>query len=311
MKVSIVYSNHNRVELMQAGLAYLDRQSLPKGEFEVVVVDDGSTDDYEKALEPFRGKLCMQWIRIDHTRHPIYAELNPSGKPLHEPSDVPLWYHTPALTHNMAFRHARGEVLCITQPEVLYHPNAMERGYAAAMSVQRFVFGRPWMSLPSFRERVLKLLASGEVPPYDALKAMPDYKKDEMQNGRLKENVGGGVSNPHFYWWVSFVQKSAVDAIGGVDEEYLRGVYAEDDDFRFRLSRAGWPPEYRIDQIEGIHLNHDHLKGHWDRGHVRWVEGAKRNRARWAKIGSLPNAANAGRTWGDPALIERHETWDL
>jgi GT2 family glycosyltransferase len=44
-RVSVVISTYNRSEALRATLERLDRQDIARGEYEVIVVDDGSTDD--------------------------------------------------------------------------------------------------------------------------------------------------------------------------------------------------------------------------------------------------------------------------
>ena len=300
MRLSVIYSNYNRSKLMRAGLTYLARQTMPKEQFEVVVVDDASEEDYGPVLEEFRGKLQMQWIRYDHTKHDIYVELNPDGKAKIPPEDVPLWYHTPAVSHNLGVRHSRGQVMCITQPELLLHPKALQLGFEAALAARRFVFGMPWQSERGFRKHFFEMVDRGEpMPPYDDLKARPDYRG------------AGGVSHPEFYYFLAFVHKTAIEAVGGVDEDYQRGVYAEDDDFRLRLSRAGWVQSV-TEEIEGIHLNHEDVDGgRHSRTSRRWREGTKVNRDRWSGARGRTLCANGERVWGDPELVTSRKEYPL
>jgi glycosyltransferase involved in cell wall biosynthesis len=302
MKISVIYSNYNRSDLMEAGLHYLARQSMSPEEFEVVIVDDGSEEDYEPICEAYADRLRIQWVRYDHTRHPIFAELNPGGRAILDPPDEPLWYHTPAISHNLGMRHARGEVICITQPEVLFHPDCLQRGYDAATGKKRLVFGMPYMSTPEFRVWVLEARKEGRHIRWS------DLKKN---SGHTGGGDGGENFRYYAYWWIAFVQSAAIFRICGVDEEYQRGVYGEDDDFRVRLERDRWHKIYHK-TAEGIHLDHSHLGGHWDRNGERWKQGGEVNRKRYDLVRrrQLPVAANQGRVWGDPALVTRHEVYD-
>lgn len=298
VKVSVIYSSCERSQYLRGALTFLTRQTMPSTEFEVIVIDDMSEEDYAPVLEEFRGKLHMQWLRIDHTNHPIYRALNPGGKPALPPENEPLWYHTPALTHNIGIQNARGEVLCITQPDILMKGDALELGHRLAKHRKIYVFGKPWMSRPSFRDWFFACLESGDVPDYDALKRRADHTGSE------------GVSLPEMYWWISFIKKQGAFDIGGVDEEYLRGVYGEDDDFRIRASRSGWAQKIHR-EIEGIHLNHEQFKGRWDRGHPRWLQGAEVNRARYRLIRTRPPIANQGQTWGSSSYVTKREVYEL
>lgn len=298
MKVSVIYSNYNRMELMEAGFTYLIKQTMPREDFEVVVIDDGSSEDYEPLLRTYSEKLRIQWIRYDHTKHDIYDKLNPGGSPLLPPADEPLWYHTPAISHNIGFRHARGEVLCVTQPEVLMKENTLEIAYREAVKDKRFIYCMIHLSEPNFRIKVLSELKKGETPSFATLKTYAGH------------TGSGGIRHPELYYYLAFILRDPVLKVNGIDEDYQQGAYAEDDDFRFRLVQNGWPQSVQP-HIEGIHLDHTHINtGRHQRGVHRWQEGAKTNRAIWKNVRSRPIVANSSRKWGDPALITRTEIFE-
>jgi len=63
MLVSVIIPTFNRRELFRETLASLTRQSLPMDRFEVLVIDDGSTDDTEKVVAaqyPYKTRYVRQ-----------------------------------------------------------------------------------------------------------------------------------------------------------------------------------------------------------------------------------------------------------
>jgi glycosyltransferase involved in cell wall biosynthesis len=58
--LSAVVCTYNRAELLARVLESLCRQSLPREQFEVVVMNDGSTDDTEDIVRSFEGKLPLR-----------------------------------------------------------------------------------------------------------------------------------------------------------------------------------------------------------------------------------------------------------
>jgi len=64
--LSVVIPTCNRAVLLRQSLASLAAQTLARNQFEVVVVDDGSTDDTEAVCRRFAAKMTVRYFRIDH-----------------------------------------------------------------------------------------------------------------------------------------------------------------------------------------------------------------------------------------------------
>ena len=69
-RMSVVIPHYNHVDLLPDALDAIARQTMPA--FEVVVVDDGSTDESVARLESLATKL--PWLRI--CRHPRNRGVN-------------------------------------------------------------------------------------------------------------------------------------------------------------------------------------------------------------------------------------------
>jgi len=59
---SVVVPTYNRAELLRRTLDALTRQSLPRSEFEVLVVDDGSSDHTAEVVAGFRDRLDVKYF---------------------------------------------------------------------------------------------------------------------------------------------------------------------------------------------------------------------------------------------------------
>src|SRR6266404_2389036 len=92
--ISVVIPTFNRKDALVACLSRLDAQSYPRAGFEVVVVDDGSTDGTEGEVERFAtdSGLPLSCHRQDHAG--------------------------PAAARNAGAGRARGEVLAFTEDDV-------------------------------------------------------------------------------------------------------------------------------------------------------------------------------------------------
>jgi glycosyltransferase involved in cell wall biosynthesis len=264
MRLSVVLSIHNRLQLFRHGLFSFTQQTLPTKDFELIVIDDMSTENIREYLNEWRKKLNIRYVRIDHTKHWLFHELNPN------PSDNTFanWYHTPALSNNIGFKLARGEVLMITQPEIIQAPNNLMIGYADALT-NHFIFGKTYLTDQRFTEWV------------NAAEWKDLYYKELLRvPGASHYHFPRGV----FYWYVAFLRTEHALKLNGVDEEYLRGVYAEDDNFRIRVQLSGIWPKDNWD-IEGIHVDHSHeSEKHRRRNEAHWENGARTNRARFQQF---------------------------
>jgi GT2 family glycosyltransferase len=66
--LSVIICTYNRAELLQGALKTLNDQYLPREEYQIIVVDDGSTDDTEKVgREAAKGRgERLEYYRIEH-----------------------------------------------------------------------------------------------------------------------------------------------------------------------------------------------------------------------------------------------------
>lgn len=64
LDISVILPTRNRAKYLSAALSALERQTLSSGSFEVVAVDDGSTDDTAAILEAAATRLPLRRISI-------------------------------------------------------------------------------------------------------------------------------------------------------------------------------------------------------------------------------------------------------
>ncbi|MFF5179533.1 glycosyltransferase family 2 protein [Micromonospora sp. NPDC000316] len=107
-KVSVVVPAYNSGRNIEKLVSSLLRQSLPAGEFEVIFVDDGSTDTTGKRLD--RLADAHPHIRVLHIEN--------SG-----------W---PSRPRNLGIDHARGEYVFFADDDDWFADQALERLYACA-----------------------------------------------------------------------------------------------------------------------------------------------------------------------------------
>lgn len=287
MKVSVVLSIHNRLELTRRGLWSLCQQTLSKDLYELIFIDDMSSVDLRPLLLEYKGQLNIRHVKIDHTKHWSFRELNPdwdSGK-----GNFVNFFHTPALSNNIGFRLAKGEVLVITQPEIIHKPTNLQRLYDRCIDGGHQIFGLHWQSNLQFVRWLDQVGESWKQFYWDAL----------LEIGGAKDSWPGHNT---WYWYIMGVRKDWVFTVNGVDEIYMLGCCGEDDDFRNRIDWAGCSPQDDL-EVVGIHQNHSDEGDHRLRDD-RWWAGAEKNRIRYRD--SLPKRkvlVNEGKQWGDLSCV--------
>ena len=102
---TVILPTRNRLRSLQAAVAALRRQTLPPGEVELVVVEDGCTDGTPAFLE---AEASAGGLRVLHT-----PGLGPAG------------------ARNAALAAARGELLAFTDDDCVMPPDWLERLRAA------------------------------------------------------------------------------------------------------------------------------------------------------------------------------------
>jgi len=286
--VSAVLSIHNRSKLFRRALDGYMWQNMPPERWEIVLIDDGSTEDISQAYAHLIGHVNLTHVFMDHTRHKVFQELNPAWKA----GQPKRWYHTPAVSINLGVSIARGRTICLCHPEILHAPANFSRADLELSVSKKFLFGRTYIGTPALNEALSAIHRAGvswTSPGWDEVHGQvqhPVYSSAVLDEGQL-------------YWYTSFIPKSAVEAVRGVDFAYLRGVAAEDDDFRERVYAAGWEPVHRRD-ILGIHQYHeDETEAHRRRESQAWKSGLEVNRALYSsrRAAGFPKVVNADYDW--------------
>lgn len=270
MKVSAVLSIHNRSKLFHRALDSYVWQTMDPKDWEIILVDDGSTENLEETYRHLRGKINLVHVRMDHTRHPIFRKMNPDW----EPGKDKNWFHTPAISINLGTSVAHGKVICLCHPEILHAPTNFERAWNVLQNQKLFIFGRTYIGTPQLNRHLSVMHEAGY--------SWADVGWEDFYGAFLAKGPewhSHVLDETQLYWYTSFLPKSAIEAVRGVDFAYLAGVAAEDDDFRQRVYGAGWEPVHRRD-IVGIHQYHeDEKEKHRDRNSDRWKAGLETNRA--------------------------------
>lgn len=262
IKVSAVLSIHNRSRLFSRALQSYLWQTMPASDWEILLVDDMSTEDLSETYKKYEGRMNLRHIRMDHTKHHVWKLRHPHGA---HTGFGENWFHTPALSTNLGCSMAKGDVICLCHPEILHKPENFALAHQRIMMTKEFLFGKTHLGTRS----------------HNAWMDKNDWTKggwDKFLENIRKVDFLGAFQPTELYWYTSFLPKKAIEVTRGVDFTYLHGVAGEDDDFKHRIclvgSQATWFP-----QIEGFHQDHfDEKEPHRDRNSLKWKEALARNR---------------------------------
>jgi hypothetical protein len=204
------------------------------------------------------------------------------------------------LTNNVGFRNARGEVIVVTGPETLQASTNLDIAWTMKDRME-CAYGLVFRASVLCTEFFTKY--------WDQLKYLPI--NDLLQIPGAKAECA--TIFPHFpaYWYFMAVAKKYVEKIGGIDERFLGGLCAEDNDFANRMKMECVIPVFEH-RIVGIHQDHSredsgdgiHIDRQQGKGYNLWVHNYLLMQDNLVKGDSV---ANANYDWGSKTLVILHE----
>lgn len=253
LRCSVVVPTYNRSRLLELTLAALGRQDLPGDQFEVLVVDDGSSDDTAAVARGFGDRLDLRYF--------FQAD---EGYRL-------------ARARNVGIEHARGEICLFVDSGVLLHTGCLRAhvdDHAAAPEpavVNGYVYCfnldnddaeriRAFVDVDDIDTTIAAMAARG---------AWPDLR--EAFYTRYTDHFGH-VPAPWLMAWGCHLsaRTEQLRAVGRCDEAFRRWG-GEDLDLAYRLHRDG--ARFRVNRAASS-IHYPHHKDHSDN-----ARSARRNYA--------------------------------
>jgi len=126
MKLTIGMSNRNRDWFLDRSIYLLSKQTLPQDEWELIIVDDGSTDQSDDVIQRYKKMNIIKnfhYIKNTKERH-----------------DLP---GSPARTCNIVAKESYGDYLLYTDPEIMPLPDFAKHHYSLHEGrTDKYVYGR-------------------------------------------------------------------------------------------------------------------------------------------------------------------------
>jgi GT2 family glycosyltransferase len=220
LRVSVIIPTYNQSELLAETLHNLARQNLPADRYEVVVADDGSTDDTASVVRSFAGRLAVKY----HVQQDLGFRV--------------------AAARNGGARLASAPLLVFLDTGSMVGPEFLARHLAAHRDPPsgRAVVGLSYGYNPEAPLEGVDVALLAESP--EAVVAR--YGNDpEFQDIRYPDFLACGFdlgrrAVPWMLFWTGNCSVSAADfwRVGGFDEDF-RGWGGEDIELGYRLYQAG------------------------------------------------------------------------
>lgn len=228
--LSIVVPTYGRASILTGLLRSLERQTLAKERFELVVVDDGTTPPIEIDTSAYSYAITL------------LRQANAG----------------PGAARNLAFEHAKAELVLILNDDAVPAEDLLELHLAAHATAapKTIVLGSFPFTASSMRSPFVQLLQHTTL--------LFDYAR--MKDGAL-------YGWRHFWTCNLSLPLAALRDVGGFDPAFREAI-CEDVELGYRLCKQGWRIQYRADLV----CEHEHVvtpRKYFERGVRLGVNSAR------------------------------------
>ncbi|WP_180921967.1 glycosyltransferase [Leuconostoc pseudomesenteroides] len=204
-KVSVVFSTYNTGEYIRETLQSLVNQTLSTKEFEVVIVDDLSTDDTVMLAHEFDDKLNLR----------VIVQEKNSGYPI-----------TP---RNRALDEARGEFVFLMDHDDLLNEETLERLYTQAKEWHSDVIFGKYVGING-RFVAKSPFKKGNVEDADFLDnrllntmtIFKMYRRQMLDTNHIRFNTQFKHGEDHYFVMTSFANARKISILADYDYYYMR-----------------------------------------------------------------------------------------
>jgi glycosyltransferase involved in cell wall biosynthesis len=221
LKCTVIIPTYNRSRLLGHTLSSLAQQTLAPGEFEVIVADDGSSDDSQAVAESYRDRLQLSYFFQPDEGFRVAA------------------------ARNIGIRHARAQVCVFLDCGMLAHPHflaehvATQTGSDLPLAVVGYNYGHKQDDEGTW-ELEAEVDVSDPAAAIEKLAAKPQWQDIREPFYAKYTDEFHDLPAPWLIYWSANISAltEQVRAVGMFDEQF-RSWGAEDMDLGYRLHRDG------------------------------------------------------------------------
>lgn len=241
IKISVIIPTRNRAPQVEVCVLTLTNQTLPKEEYEVVIVDDGSTDDTVERLLPYKDKINLTIVQTHRT--------DPSFRA--------------ALVRNIGAKHAKGEILFFIDSDIIADPDLLkehlksyfeEQLKSAEEKREISVIGYRFHLRRDFHHILRHLIRQKKFDSIPYLPMQVDAREGGYRYYKIKD-IDEFPAPWRFYHSNNIsMSKEIFEKVGGFAEDFT-GWGNEDIELGYRLWKAGVKLVLNRSAV-GVHLDH-------------------------------------------------------
>jgi len=218
LKISVIIATHKRPQILAKALQSLTIQTLPKNEFEVIVVDDNIDGETKKVIDVFAG-AC----------HPSAG----SGQ-----VGMPVQYYScdapgAGAKRNFGVLKSKADIILFLDDDMIASPNLL---------YEHFSF---------YNEGIDGVLGRVEEDKNINLNYFTKYLLDEDLQNTYKNINKDNVSFEYFYTGNISLKKDIFNKLGGFDLKFKQYGF-EDSEFGYRFNKSGYVIKYNENAL-GYH----------------------------------------------------------
>lgn len=207
VKISVIISTCNRANYLKDCLDSLEKQSMNNDLFEVIVVNDGSTDSTGQFLQEFQNNTRINFSFITHENHGV------------------------SYSRNVGFESAKGEFIAFTDDDCIVPENWLMQMYNGLISAPGHVVGvgGPLECFTSHPDTFISRFISY----VDDFNFIPVLGKILIRHVHVSKLMGNEAI-PYLRTSNAMFRKRCLQEVGGFDPNFRRPG-GEDPDLCYRL----------------------------------------------------------------------------